>query len=1053
MNHLDTALDFANLFVDNQAGELLYFLIAVSLSLGALLLAFDQRIRSDQEREAGRYMVALGGVVLAWGALTAGSLFTVLDSASSATIIPPLERVVTALVLLLLTWAFLVGDSPRPERASTLVLSLLVVVIALGYVFSVYTWQQVVDTEKFNQHTLGFAWTIIPMVFSLAGMLLLFSRYSTAADIPLKFLFWVLVVAGHGYALYQMSQDALVGHTVGVVRLAMVAALALVPVIVYRLVIERFRLTLREVSNLPMFNNQAPPPPPVTLQRGDPPAQNANREALALLKIMGDMLEETNPRQIPRQIVKAVAASLKADVVALFAVQNPLWADPISGIDDVFEKDLPGMALNLENQPTIASAIELNIQVVLLPTRSMDELTDLMHRLDVQYTQPMGPTYIQPLSRNKKVIGLLVVAMPYSLRLLTDAERNLLESLGPVAARLFAITQESAPLLPEEAEASPIRDELQARLESQQVQVSTLNSQIEELRVNLQHERDKLAKLAASRGTSDLSITQQIDVLAAEREQLHAEREHLTSALQDARAVLASASATTDQDVYQQMIDNLESEKNALLRERQELERQFADLRDTPQDQQRLADVINTLSADRDRVKEERDSLQAALDRAQSQLSELGIEGGLLGYAQIVAHLTEERNRFLNQSKRAMAQRDKLLKEREQLLQQTQAAPQLDALQNELSRLAADREALIRQRDALKNERDALNTQREEWLETRISLSEQYDTLRRQYDQTTAALGALQSQKQSVHSIEEHRSDLEYKLLRAQDDLAILETEVARLTEQLAQNSGNNKTTERQTAETIVGLTQELRTPLTSIMGYTELMLTESTGILGETQRQFLLRVQVNVEQLMQLIENLVRVLAIDYGNLLLAPRPVDMLDLIDDSITHSSAQYREKGLNLHLNIADDLPPVFADPDALQQILSRLMINAYLAAPADSTVSISARAIADYSLAGEPQTVVHVAITDQGGGVPADEVARVFKRHYRAENPLIPGLGDKGAGLSIAQALVTAHGGNIWLESGGGSSTFQFVIPMRHHFGEKDVLRGKVSRLIDTLEG
>ena len=77
----------------------------------------------------------------------------------------------------------------------------------------------------------------------------------------------------------------------------------------------------------------------------------------------------------------------------------------------------------------------------------------------------------------------------------------------------------------------------------------------------------------------------------------------------------------------------------------------------------------------------------------------------------------------------------------------------------------------------------------------------------------------------------------------------------------------------------------------------------------------------------------------------------------------------------------------------------------------------------------------------------------MFARHYRAENPLIQGLGDTGAGLSIARALTLAHGGKIWLETEPGiSTTFKVVIPTDHVFGEQDILRGNVYRLIETLE-
>jgi signal transduction histidine kinase len=70
-------------------------------------------------------------------------------------------------------------------------------------------------------------------------------------------------------------------------------------------------------------------------------------------------------------------------------------------------------------------------------------------------------------------------------------------------------------------------------------------------------------------------------------------------------------------------------------------------------------------------------------------------------------------------------------------------------------------------------------------------------------------------------------------------------------------------------------------------------------------------------------------------------------------------------------------------------------------------------------------------VRDTGGGIPPEEQGRVFNRLYRADNPLIPGLGETGVGLSIAKVLVESHGGRIWVESEAGvGSTFHVLLPV-----------------------
>lgn len=162
------------------------------------------------------------------------------------------------------------------------------------------------------------------------------------------------------------------------------------------------------------------------------------------------------------------------------------------------------------------------------------------------------------------------------------------------------------------------------------------------------------------------------------------------------------------------------------------------------------------------------------------------------------------------------------------------------------------------------------------------------------------------------------------------------------------------------------------------------------------------------------------------------------MTEVIDDAITQTRMQFREKGITLKMDVPNTLPTLNADRDALQQIVIQLLSNAYLASPTDGEVSISARHAPRFTLdsqAAESADVIYLAVHDQGAGIPKEEQMRVFSRLYRADNPLIQGLGDTGVGLSIARALTEMHGGRIWLESApGGGSTFKLILPLAHVF-------------------
>lgn len=230
--------------------------------------------------------------------------------------------------------------------------------------------------------------------------------------------------------------------------------------------------------------------------------------------------------------------------------------------------------------------------------------------------------------------------------------------------------------------------------------------------------------------------------------------------------------------------------------------------------------------------------------------------------------------------------------------------------------------------------------------------------------------------------------------------------------------------------EVIASITQELRQPMSSIVGYTDLLLGESVGILGALQRKFLERVKLSTERMGTLLDDLIRVTAIDSGTLELQPEAVDVVAAIDDAITHSGAQFREKNITLRMDIAEDLPPIHADRDAMSQIMTHLLSNAASASRTDGEVVVSAHYQAE-ELDGRATEYMLIAVTDSGKGIAQDDRPRVFTRLYRADNPLIEGLGDTGVGLSIVKALVEAHGGRIWVDSEKGvGSTFSLLIPV-----------------------
>jgi signal transduction histidine kinase/GAF domain-containing protein len=232
-------------------------------------------------------------------------------------------------------------------------------------------------------------------------------------------------------------------------------------------------------------------------------------------------------------------------------------------------------------------------------------------------------------------------------------------------------------------------------------------------------------------------------------------------------------------------------------------------------------------------------------------------------------------------------------------------------------------------------------------------------------------------------------------------------------------------------SEVVISLTHELRTPMTSINGYIDLLMGEAVGIIGETQRQFLQRVKANIERMGGLLDDLVKVTAMDAGRDSLTAEPVNFISVIESAIMALSAQFSERELAVQMDIPPEMPPVYADRDSLHEIMLHLLSNACQCSKSGTEIVIRAQLEEqDDQVAGLPSYLL-VSVTDTGGGVSPEDQRRVFRRLYRADNPLIAGLGETGVGLSMAKALVEAHGGRIWVESEmGAGSTFSFILPL-----------------------
>jgi two-component system sensor histidine kinase BaeS len=204
----------------------------------------------------------------------------------------------------------------------------------------------------------------------------------------------------------------------------------------------------------------------------------------------------------------------------------------------------------------------------------------------------------------------------------------------------------------------------------------------------------------------------------------------------------------------------------------------------------------------------------------------------------------------------------------------------------------------------------------------------------------------------------------------------------------------------------------ELRTPLSIISGQLEAI---EDGIYP-ADAAHLAPIHEQIAVLEQLIDDMRTVALAEAGALTLKLAPTDLGAAIDHAVAAFQAQATAKGVALGADYPPTLPRAQADEQRVGQILTNLLSNALRHAPDGGKVAVSARVVADK---------LEVAVNDNGPGIPADLLPRVFDRFVKE-----PGSTGSGLGLAICRDLVEAQGGKIDIASDlGRGTTVRFTLP------------------------
>jgi len=214
----------------------------------------------------------------------------------------------------------------------------------------------------------------------------------------------------------------------------------------------------------------------------------------------------------------------------------------------------------------------------------------------------------------------------------------------------------------------------------------------------------------------------------------------------------------------------------------------------------------------------------------------------------------------------------------------------------------------------------------------------------------------------------------------------------------------------------------DLRNPIGVIKGYLALFLSGILGEISESQRQVMQSMNRTCETMLALIDDLLDVSAIESGKLELHCREIDLAEYLRDCHAANSLLAKAKAIELKLELEPALPKVSIDPDRINQVVNNLITNAVKFSHPNTSVTLRARAAG-----GE----VDISVTDQGQGIPTEDLSKMFTAFGRTSVRPTGGEKSTGLGLAIVKRMVEAHGGRVWVESKvGEGSTFTFTLPI-----------------------
>lgn len=257
---------------------------------------------------------------------------------------------------------------------------------------------------------------------------------------------------------------------------------------------------------------------------------------------------------------------------------------------------------------------------------------------------------------------------------------------------------------------------------------------------------------------------------------------------------------------------------------------------------------------------------------------------------------------------------------------------------------------------------------------------------------------------------------LDYAVVPLPDGAVLLSvvdvTDRLRVEQALRDRAEALEAADRMKTDFIGKVSYSLRTPLNAIIGFNELLQQKFFGPLTDKQSDYVRSIKESSLVLLHLIDEILDVAALEAGEIILKPQPIDVTKLIAEVVTPIAEMARGKNIQLDVAMATDIGTIAVDPIRFKQILLNVLDNAVKFTPAQGLITITVQ---------RTNTQIDFIIKDNGIGIPEADIARVFGRFERATNNTRQS--GTGIGLFLVKRLMELHGGSVSLTSVEGQGT------------------------------